>query len=69
MRILKTVSARVLKVSSDQRRRTYTIRTESAVYRTLKMTRQEFESYEDNTCDDWQVFLKTNDAYYVVRYK
>lgn len=66
MKTLKTVTGRILKVSANQSKRTFTIKTESATYRTLPMNQVEFESCEFNTGNDWNNFLKSDD-YYKVR--
>jgi hypothetical protein len=36
------------------------------VYRTTKLTYQEFEDFEYNTENDWKDFLKTSQDYYLV---
>ncbi len=61
-----TITGRTIKVSANQSKRTFTIVTESAKYRTIQMSREEFESCENNTGNDWQNFLRT-DAYYQVK--
>jgi hypothetical protein len=61
-----TITGRTIKVSANQSKRTFTIVTESAKYRTLQMSREEFESCENNTGNDWQNFLRT-DSYYQVK--
>lgn len=66
MKILTTITGRKIKVSSNQSKRTFTIRTESGKYRTLPMSKAEFRSAEHNTGNDWQQFLKT-DEYYPVK--
>jgi hypothetical protein len=67
MRTLTTISRRELKVSSNKSKKTFTIRTESAKYRTLPMSREDFEHANRNwTGNDWQQFLKT-DEYVEVR--
>lgn len=62
----KTISRRTLKVSANQSKRTYTIKTESATYRTIKLSKEEFEECWYNTGNDWQNFLRGAD-YYKVR--
>ena len=39
----KTITGREIKVSSNKKTRTFTIRTDSAKYRTLSFTREEFD--------------------------
>lgn len=66
MKTLKTITGRILKVSSNKAKRTFTIKTDAATYRTSQMTKEEFDSCEYNTGNDWNNFLKSND-YYKVR--
>ena len=59
-----------IKVKANQSKRTFTIRTYSngqltAKYRTNVMSRSEFESEENNTPNDWNQFLKSDDYYSV----
>lgn len=61
-----TVTGRKIKVRSNQSKRTYTIVTDGSVYRTLPMSKEEFQSCQHNTGNDWNQFLKSND-YYKVR--
>jgi len=67
MKTLTTITGRELRISSNQSKRTFTIRTESATYRTIQMSKKEF-NHADRfwTGDDWQHFLKT-DEYYKVK--
>lgn len=60
-----------IKVTANQSARTFTIRTYvngklSSKYRTIKLSKEEFQSEENNTENDWKQFLKSSD-YYVVR--
>ena len=54
-------------VTANHSKRTFTIRTESAKYRTLKFTKEEFEELECNTSNDWDYFLQTENFYYLVK--
>ena len=65
MATYKTVSGREIKVSANRTKRTFTIVTESAKYRTLPMNKIEFEANLNNTGNDWQQFLNTEDYYRV----
>tara|TARA_R110002124_G_scaffold181531_2_gene348936 strand:+ start:197 stop:403 length:207 start_codon:yes stop_codon:yes gene_type:complete len=56
-----------MKVEANHSKRTFTIRTEGAKYRTLKFTKQEFEENEWNTQGDWEYFLRTEDFYYEIK--
>lgn len=66
MKTLKTNTGRELKVSSNKRNRTFAIKTDVATYRTIRLSKEEFESCLSNTGNDWNQFLKSND-YYKVR--
>lgn len=67
MKTLTTITGREITiVSSNQKKRTYTIRTESATYRTIQMSKGEFRSAMYWTGNDWQQFLKT-DEYYKIK--
>lgn len=65
MTTFTTNTGRTIKVSANKSKRTYTIRTESAKYRTVQMNKQDFESCENNTGNDWSNFLKSDDYYKV----
>ena len=66
MKTLKTISGRLIKVSANQSKRTFTIKTETGKYRTYSMNKDEFINCEMNTGNDWQDFLKSNDYYSVI---
>lgn len=65
MKTLTTITGRTIKVSSNKSARTFTIVTDAAKYRTYKMTKEEFNSCEYNTGNDWANFLKSDDYYKV----
>jgi hypothetical protein len=65
MKTLKTISGRVINVNANHSKKTFTIRTTSAKFRTTQMNTEEFDSCLNNTGNDWQQFLKGND-YYIV---
>ena len=60
---LKTI---IMKVTANNSARTFTLRNETAKYRTIQMSRPEFESAKYWTSNDWNQFLKT-DEYYKVK--
>ena len=60
-----TITGREIKVSSNQSKRHFTIKTESATFRTCPMSQEEFNSCEYNTGNDWNQFLKSEDYYKV----
>jgi len=65
MKTLTTITGRELKVSANHSARTFTIRTESAKYRTCKQSKSDFQSMLHNTGNDWAQFLKSDDYYKV----
>jgi hypothetical protein len=65
MKKLKTISNQEIKISSNKYNRTYTIRTNGSVYRTIKMSKEEFKSNSNNTGNDWKNFLSSDDYYLV----
>ena len=65
-RELTTITGRVIKVTPNNRNRTFTLRTDGAKYRTNRMDKDEFEGAKSWTGNDWSQFLKT-DEYFVVR--
>lgn len=64
MKTLTTISGRELKISSNESKRTFTIRTESGKYRTLPFSKNDFQAANRFwTGNDWQQFLKTDEYY------
>jgi len=55
-----------MKTTSNKSARTYTIRVNGNKYRTLQMSKQEFNSAYYWSENDWKQFLKT-DEYYTVK--
>ena len=66
MKTFKTNLGETLKISANHSKRTFTIRTDVAKYRTIRLSKEEFNSCLDNTGQDWRVFLRSGD-YYKVR--
>ena len=64
--VLKSITGREFKVSANKSKKTFTIRTNGSKYRTLPMSKEEFEHAQYWTGNDWMQFLKT-DEYYEVR--
>jgi len=59
-----------IKVKANKSKRTFTIRKKIngklfAKYRTNQMSKEEFESCENNTENDWAQFLTSSDYYKV----
>jgi hypothetical protein len=65
MKTLRSITGQEFKISSNKRSRTFTIRTNGSKYRTLPMSKQEFEDAEYMTGDDWRRYLVVGDYYLV----
>ena len=65
-RTLNTILDIQIKVTPNKSQRTFTIRRQGLKFRTLQMSREEFDSAEYWTGQDWSNFLKT-DEYYIVK--
>ena len=64
-RELTTITGSLIKVTPNERNRTFTIRTDGAKYRTLRMSMDDFASAKYWTGNDWSQFLKTDEYYRV----
>lgn len=56
----------IMKATANKSARTYTLRVDGNKYRTIRMSKEEFESAYYWTENDWRQFLKT-DEYYKVK--
>ena len=65
MKALISNTGREFKVSSNKSARTFTLRVDGIKYRTIQMSKEEFESCLNNTGNDWNQFLKSDDYYLV----
>lgn len=65
MENLTTITGRKISVTANKSAKTFTIRTNGSKYRTIKMSKDEFNSCENNTGNDWADFLKSSDYYLV----
>lgn len=63
MKNLTTISGRNIKIAANHSKRTFTIKTDSAKYRTITLNKEEFQSCLHNTGNDWADFLKSPDYY------
>ena len=62
----KTISGRFFRISSNKSKRTFTIVTESAKYRTLPFSKEDFGHADMYwTGNDWQRFLNGYEYYKV----
>ena len=66
MKTYKTNLGETLKISANHSKRTFTIRTDVAKYRTIRLSKEEFQSCLNNTGQDWKQWLRSSD-YYKVR--
>ena len=61
-----TISDRQFRITSNKSKRTFTIVTDAAKYRTLPMSKEDFNHADISwTGNDWQQFLKTDEYYKV----
>ena len=65
MKTLTTITGKEIKVASNLAKRTFTIKTSGGKFRTIPMSKSEFNSALNWTGNDWMQFLKT-DEYYTV---
>lgn len=68
-----TTSNQSIKVTANESARTFTIRTYvdgkvNNKYRTIQLSKEEFQSESNNTENDWKQFLKSSDYYLVKSY-
>lgn len=61
----KTSTGMEIKTRANNSAKTYTIWVNGSKYRTTRMSKEEFESCQNNTGNDWNQFLKSNDYYKV----
>ncbi|WP_122333109.1 hypothetical protein [Parabacteroides sp. AF48-14] len=62
---MKTITGREINVKANHSKRTFTIRVEGSKYRTVQLSKEEFNSCLHNTANDWADFLKSDDYYLV----
>ena len=61
---MKNITPYIKKVTSNKQLRHFTLWTSSgSKYRTYPMSKEEFQSAEYRTDNDWKNFLKSNDYY------
>ncbi|MFT7155235.1 MAG: hypothetical protein ACI8Q1_000236 [Parvicella sp.] len=58
-----TTTGREIQVRKNIRLKVFTIKTESGLYKTYPMGKDEFNSCLSNTGNDWQQFLRSEDYY------
>lgn len=62
-----TISGRTILVRPNFSKRVFTIKTESAKYKTYKLSRPEFDENLFNTGNDWQNYLRTSSDIFVIK--
>ena len=65
MKTFTTNLGETLKISVNHSKRTFTIRTDVAKYRTIRLSKEEFQSCLNNTGQDWRQWLRSDDYYKV----
>jgi hypothetical protein len=66
METFKTLTGEIIKISSNKRCRHFTIVTSTAKFRTMSMSKYEFELCLTYTANDWKYYLRTEE-YYIVK--
>lgn len=61
----KTITGRVINVTPNYSKRTFTIRVEGSKYRTYQMDKVTFSESLNMTANDWQQFLNSCEYYKV----
>jgi len=56
-----------MKISTNNSKRTFTIRKQGLKFRTNKMNRVDFQSSLNSTARDWQDYLDYSNDYYLVK--
>lgn len=64
---MRTITGIEIDVKSNKSNRTFTIRKQGLKFRTDKMSKSDFESNENNTANDWQVFLNYSNSYQLIK--
>jgi hypothetical protein len=67
MTTFTTITGKEIKVSANKSKRTFTIITNGTKYKTIAMTKDEFNQAEYFTANDWDNFLQKTWEYFVVR--
>jgi len=64
MNITKSITGREFRVTHNKSKRTFTIRSNWSVYKTYRMSREEFQDSLHHTGNDWAQYLKSSENYY-----
>ena len=54
-------------ITSNKGLRHFTIYKEGVKYRTNSLSKEEFEELDNNTINDWNMFLRNSQDYYIVK--
>jgi hypothetical protein len=66
-RKFQTISGREISVRPNFSKKVFTIKTDSAMYKTYKLTDNEFNENLFNTGNDWLNYLKTSQDYFAIK--
>jgi hypothetical protein len=66
-RKLETISGREILVRPNFSKKVFTIKTDSATYKTYKLASHIFDENLFNTGNDWFNYLKTSQDYFVIK--
>jgi hypothetical protein len=56
-----------LKVTSNKKQRTFRIKKDNTIFKTIKMTKDEFNDANNWTSNDWQSFLNKTHEYFIIK--
>ena len=62
-----TISGRTILVRPNYSKRVFTIQTESATYKTYKLSGNEFDYNLFNTGNEWENYLRTSHDIFVIK--
>jgi hypothetical protein len=55
--VYKQTKKTIMKITSNKQKRHFTIVLEGVKYRTLPLSKEEFEDFDNNTLADWKGYL------------
>jgi hypothetical protein len=56
-----------LKVTSNTKERTFRIKKDNTIFKTIKMTKDDFNDADNWTANDWQSFLNKTHEYFIIK--
>ena len=56
-----------LKVTSNIKERTFRIKKNTTIYKTIRMSKEDFNDADNWTANDWQSFLNKTYEYFIIK--